>query len=577
MIKRLWPYYFKNNRKYALLSMLAIFIEVVTEVVQPVVMAQIIDKGIPNKDMGFIVLQGVVMIVLACVSLVAGVLGAKYAALAGVKATTDLRHDQMNKIQTFSFYNIDHFSTASLVTRLTSDVSSVQQTGIMALRIFTRAPLMILVTIVLALRINIQLSFVLIAAVPFLALGLMLVISVAFPRFKMVRQSMDAINQLLQENFIGIRVVKAFVREDFERSKFNTEINQFKERSLRAMRVVIFNGPLMQLTIYACTLAIMWVGGNMVIGGAMTTGELLTFISYIGQILMSLMMISFVFIMLTMSKSSAERIFEVIDTVSDIQEPTHPKALNRLDGSLSFENVHFSYGKQQTEEVLNSIDFSIQSGKVLGIIGPTGSGKTTLVQLISRLYDTTQGKVSVAGQDVREYTFKDLREHVGVVLQKNTLFSGTIRENLMWGNACASEADMIQAATNAQAHQFISQLPDGYETHVEQGGSNFSGGQRQRLCIARALVKKPAILILDDSTSAVDTATDYYIRQALYHNLPDTTVIIVAQRISSIQDADHILVLEDGKMTGFGTHDQLLQTNALYQDIYHTQTKGDVQ
>lgn len=577
MIKRLWPYYFKNNRKYALLSMLSIFIEVVTEVIQPVIMAQIIDKGIPNKDMGFIVMQGIIMILLAGISLAAGVLGAKYAALAGVHAATDLRRDQMAKIQTFSFHNIDHFSTASLVTRLTSDVSSIQNTGIMALRIFTRAPLMILVTIILTLRINLQLSLVLIAAVPFLALGLMLVISVAFPRFQVVRQSMDNINQLLQENFIGIRVVKAFVRERFEREKFNAEIKQYKERSLRAMRVVIFNGPLMQLTVYACTLAVMWFGGNMVIAGDMTTGELLTFISYIAQILMSLMMISFVFIMLTMSKSSAERIFEVLDTVSDIQEPKDPQPIERTNGALTFENVHFSYGKQQTEEVLSGIDFAVSSGQVLGIIGPTGSGKTTLVQLISRLYDTTQGTVKVAGKDVRAYTFKDLREHVGVVLQKNTLFSGTIRENLMWGNEQASEADMIQAATYAQAHQFISQLPDGYDTHVEQGGSNFSGGQRQRLCIARALVKKPAILILDDSTSAVDTATDYYIRQALYHNLPETTVVIIAQRIASIQDADRILVLEDGKMTGFGTHADLLASNALYQDIYHTQTKGDDQ
>lgn len=574
MINRILPYFY-TYKKYTILSFVMILIEVVTEVIQPLVMAPIIDYGIPNKDFHFIVQQGLIMVGLAIISLSTGVLGAKFASLAGVGVATDLRMDEMKKIQQFSFKNIDHFSNASLITRLTTDISSVQNTSIMTLRILSRAPLMIIVTICLALRINLELSLILVVALPFLALALALIIAIAFPRFHKLQQAVDGINRTLQENFIGIRVVKSFVREDFEIKKFNQEVKTFKQRALRAINVVIFNNPLMLLTVYACTLSIMWFGGNMTMNGVLTTGELISFISYITQIFMSLMMMSFIFVMMTMTKASLERIFEVMDTPVDIIEKENSQAIKVIDGSVAFEDVHFSYGKEQTEEALNGITFNIAGGKVLGIIGPTGSGKTSLVQLIPRLFDVDKGVVKVGGIDVRDYKFEDLRQHVAMVLQKNTLFTGTIRENLLWGNEFATEDEMIAAAKHAQAHQFIMEMPDGYDTIVEQGGGNFSGGQKQRLCIARAMIRKPKILILDDSTSAVDTATDALIREAFFNHLPQTTVIIIAQRISSIQGADKILVLEDGYMTGMGTHEELMQTNPLYQDIYETQTNFD--
>lgn len=573
MLKKILPYFYKY-KKYTFLSFLMIFIEVVTEVVQPLIMAQIIDKGIPNKDLGYIIQQGSLMIILALVALITGVLGARFASKAGVNVATDLRLDEMKKIQQFSFHNIDHFSNASLITRMTTDITSVQNTSIMTLRILSRAPLMILVTIFLVLQINVELSLVLVVALPFLALALITIISIAFPRFHKLQQSVDGINRTLQENFIGIRVVKSFVREDFERNKFNQEAKTFKERALSAIGVVIFNQPAMLVTIYACTLAIMWFGGNMSMNGTLTTGELISFISYITQIFMSLMMMSFIFVMMTMTKASMERIFEVIDTDVDIKEKENAQTIRNVNGSISFDNVHFSYGKDQTEEGLSDISFNVESGQVLGIIGPTGSGKTSLVQLIPRLFDVTQGSVKVGGIDVREYKFEDLRQHVAMVLQKNTLFTGTIRENLLWGNENATEEEMIAAAKYAQAHQFIMELPNGYDTYVEQGGGNFSGGQKQRLCIARAMIRKPKVLILDDSTSAVDTTTDSLIREAFFNHLPETTVVIIAQRISSIQGADKIIVLEDGKMTGMGTHEELMMTNHLYKDIYDTQTNN---
>lgn len=572
MIRRLIPY-FRQYKKYPIYAFIAILIEVVCEVVQPVLMAQIIDKAIPTKDIQFIVNQGLLMVGLSIISLIAGVLGARFSAIGGTGIASELRKAQMEKIQSFSFKNIDHFSNASLVTRMTSDVNSVQNTAIMTMRILARAPLMLLVTIFLAIQINAQLSLILVIAVPLLALALALIITTAFPRFRKMQKALDGINRTLQENFIGIRVVKSFVREDFENDKFMHENTTFKERNLRGLYVIAFNNPLMQLTIYACTLAVMWFGGNMTISGVMTNGELVSFLSYITQIFMSLMMISFVFVMLTMTKASLERIFEVMDTQSEILE-TETAKTTALDGSVTFEHVHFSYGKDQTDEVLSDITFHIESGQVLGIIGPTGSGKTSLVQLIPRLFEVSEGIVKVGGVNVKEYAFDTLRQHVAMVLQKNTLFSGTIRENLLWGNENATEEEMIQAAKHAQAHNFIMEMPDGYDTVVEQGGGNFSGGQKQRLCIARAMIRKPAILILDDSTSAVDTATDAAIREAFFNHLPNTTVIIIAQRITSIQDADKIIVLEDGKMSGMGTHDTLLENNALYRDIYETQVKG---
>ncbi|MBF0779677.1 MULTISPECIES: ABC transporter ATP-binding protein [unclassified Granulicatella] len=573
MIKRILPY-FKKYKKYPFFAMIAILIEVLCEVIQPVIVANIIDKGVSQKNLEFIVQQGLLMVGLSIIALIAGMLGAKFASLAGTNVASELRRAEMAKIQGFSFHNIDYFSNASLVTRLSSDVTSVQNTIIMTLRILSRAPLMLFITIFLVVQINAPLSLVLIIAVPFLVLALALILSIAFPRFKKLQQAVDSINRTLQENFIGIRVVKSFVREDYEREKFNAVNTTFKERALRAMMVVIFNGPAMQLAIYACTIAVMWYGGNMAIAGGITNGELISFLSYITQIFMSLMMMSFVFIMFTMTKASMDRIFEVLDTEIDIVEKTHAQSRPHIQGDVSFEHVYFSYGKDQTEEALSDIHFDIKAGQVFGIIGPTGSGKTSLVQLIPRLFDTTKGCVKVGGVDVKEFTFKDLRQHVSMVLQKNTLFSGTIRENLLWGNEQASEDDLIQAAKYAQAHDFIMEMPDGYDTWVEQGGGNFSGGQKQRLCIARAMVRKPAVLILDDSTSAVDTATDSHIREAFFNHFPDTTVIIIAQRISSIQGADNILVLEDGKMSALGNHEMLLENSDMYRDIYETQMKG---
>ena len=573
MLKQIIPF-FSKYKKYPFLAFFAILIEVLCEVAQPIIMKQIIDEGIPNKDLGFVVQQGFIMVLVAIVSLSAGVLGAKFASIAGTGVAAELRSAEMKKIQAFSFKNIDHFSNASLITRMTSDVNNIQNTAIMTMRILARAPMMFIFAIFFAVSINAQLSLVFMVAVPILVLSLALIISTAFPRFRKLQQATDSINRTLQENFIGIRVVKSFVRETFEKKKFGKENSTFRERALHAMYVVMWNNPIMQLTVYAVTIAVMWFGGGLVISGTMTTGDLISFISYITQILMSLMMISFVFVMLTMTKASMDRIFEVLDTNIDVEEPEFPITVDKVYGEVEFDHVHFSYGKQQDEEVLSDINFKIKPGEVFGIIGPTGSGKSSLVQLIPRLYDTTAGTVRVGGHDVREYRFADLRQNVSMVLQKNTLFSGTIRENLLWGNPDATEEEMIQAAKHAQAHDFIMEMPDGYDTRVEQGGSNFSGGQKQRLTIARAMLRKPAVLILDDSTSAVDTATDSKIREAFFNHLPDTTVIIIAQRISSIQGADNILVLDDGKVNGLGTHEELMETNDLYRDIYETQMKG---
>ena len=573
MLKKIVPY-FSKYKYFPFLAFLSILVEVVCEVGQPIIMLKIIDEGIPNRDTSMILWYGILMIIVAMISLGAGVLGAKFASIAGTGVASELRSAQMKKIQEFSFKNLDFFSNASLITRMTSDVTNVQNTAIMTMRILARAPMMFLFAFFFAVSLNAQLSLVFVVAVPFLVVSLALIISTAFPRFRLLQQATDGINRILQENFIGIRVVKSFVREPFERVKFGVENTNFKTRALHAMYVIVWNNPIMQLTVYACTIAVMWFGGNFVMHGEMTTGELISFISYITQILMSLMMISFVFVMLTMTKASMDRIFEVIETEVDIVEPEQVIPTEITRGDVEFDHVHFSYGKDQQEEVLNDIHFSVKSGQVLGIIGPTGSGKTSLVQLIPRLYDATAGSVRVAGKDVRDYAFSDLRSQVAMVLQKNTLFSGTIRENLLWGNPHATEEEMIQVAKYAQAHNFIMEMPDGYDTKVEQGGRNFSGGQKQRLCIARAMLRKPAVLILDDSTSAVDTSTDSLIREAFFNHLPDTTVIIIAQRISSIQGADKIVVLEDGKMNGIGTHETLMENNELYREIYETQMEG---
>lgn len=573
MIKRIIPY-FSNYKQYPVYAFLAIFIEVVCEIIQPLLMTTIIDTGIPNKDMGLILRQGMFMVGIAMISLIAGVVGAKFAAIAATGVASDLRMAEMAKIQELSFKNLDYFSNASLITRMSSDITNIQNTAIMTLRILSRAPLMLVMAVCFSISINAELALVFLIAIPVLALTLALILSTAFPRFHKLQQAVDRLNRTLQENFVGIRVVKSFVRQQLEIDKFNHENTNFKQRALHAMNVVIFNMPVMQLTVYACIVAIMWVGGNMAMNGQLTTGELVSFISYIGQVMMSLMMLSFVFVMLTMTKASMERIFEVMDTEIDVREPEGSMLPVITSGTVAFENVSFAYAKSQTEQVLSGLNFYIRSGQVVGIIGPTGSGKTSLVQLIPRLYDVTEGAVFVDGRNVKEYSFEELRSNVSMVLQKNTLFSGTIRENLRWGNEHATEEELIQAAKYAQAHSFIMEFPDGYDTVLEQGGGNLSGGQKQRLCIARALVRKPKVLILDDSTSAVDTATDSAIREAFFKHLPETTVVIIAQRISSIQGANQIIVLKDGKMDGIGIHEQLIKENEMYREIYETQVKG---
>lgn len=573
MYKQLLPY-IKKYKKYPILAFLTMMIEVVCEVTQPLVMLKIIDIGIPNKDSSLIIHQGLVMVLIACVSLTAGTMSARFASIGGTGIAAELRQAEMKKIQQLSFHNIDYFSNSSLITRMTSDITSVQNTAIMTMRLLARAPLLLIFALIFAIRLNMQLSLVFAIAIPILTLSLGLIIAIAFPRFHQLQQAVDRINRTLQENFVGIRVVKSFVREDYEREKFHQENENYKKRALHAMNVVVYNNPVMQLTIYACIIAVMWFGGNMVMTGSMTTGELIGFLSYITQILVSLMMISFIFIMLTITKASLERIFEVMNTEIDVKEPLNPKNHCAVSGSVRFEDVHFSYGKDPEAEVLSDLNFEVGVGEVFGIIGSTGSGKTSLVQLIPRLYDTTEGAVYVGGVNVRDFSFKDLRNNVAMVLQQNTLFSGTIRENLLWGNQFATDEELIQAAKNAQAHDFIMAMPEGYNTKLEQGGGNLSGGQKQRLCIARALVKDPAVLILDDSTSAVDAETDAKIREAFFTALPNTTVIIIAQRISSIQGANKILVLEDGKMHGLGTHEELLESNELYREIYQTQTEG---
>lgn len=572
MIKELLTY-FKQYKHYPILSFITMMLEVLCEVSQPLLMLRIIDEGIPNRDLGMIFMQGAWMIGLAFISLGLGLLSARFATIGGTGLATNLRRKEMEKIQEFSFHNLDSFSNASLITRLTSDITSVQNTTIMSVRLLARAPLMFIFALFFAVRINPQLSLVFFVAIPILGLFLAWIIALAYPRFLKVQKATDGLNKALQENFIGIRVVKSFVREEFEKEKFFEKNRSYKERALRAFKIVIFNNPVMQATIYSCTIAVMWFGGKMVMFGSMTTGEFISFISYINQILFSLMMISFVFIMVTMTKASLSRIFEVIHTPIDIVEGMYQTpSQSSLD--LVVENVHFSYAKDPQEEVLRNIQVTVKEGTTLGIIGSTGSGKTSFIQLISRLYDPTEGRITYGGTDLKDWKFEELRQHISVVLQKNTLFSGTIRENLLWGNEYATDAELIQAATYAQAHNFIMSFPNGYDTVLDQGGNNLSGGQKQRLCIARALVRKPSLLILDDSTSAVDTATDASIREALYTKFKHTTKIIIAQRVSSVQHADQIMVLEDGEVNGLGSHEELLQSNELYREIFETQTKG---
>lgn len=572
MIKKL----LRSVREYktaSLLTPIFVTLEVIMEVLIPFFMSRIIDMGLEQNNLSYTVRLGVILIIAAIASLCFGALSGKYAATASAGFAKNLRHDMFHHVQDFSFSNIDKFSPASLVTRLTTDVTNVQNAYQMVIRVLIRGPLMLVFALIMAMGINMKLSMVFFFAIPFLGIGLFFIAIKAHPYFERVFRTYDELNNTVQENLSAIRVVKAYVREDFEDKKFYKISDKVYHQFRAAEKIVAFNAPLMQFSMYTAILLISWMAAKMIVGSTMTTGQLMSMIVYATQILSSLMMLSMVFVMIIMAESSANRIVEVLDEESDLKNPAHP--LNSVaDSSIDFDNVSFSYVNDPDKSALKDINIHIHSGETIGIIGGTGSAKTTLVQMIPRLYDTTTGQVRVGGKDVRDYDIESLRDQVSVVLQKNVLFSGTIKENLRWGNPNASDEELVAACKLAQADEFVRSFPDGYDTYIEQGGTNVSGGQKQRLCIARALLKKPKILILDDSTSAVDTKTDALIRKAFREEIPDTTKIIIAQRISSIEDADRVIVLDDGHIDAFDTPQQLLKTNKIYQEVYQSQVKG---
>lgn len=564
MIKRILQEV-KEYRKASFLAPIFMVGEVVLEISLPFLMSFIIDKGVSQGDMTEVTKYGLIMIVAAFGSLFCGAMSGKYAAYASAGFAKNLRRAMFYNIQDFSFHNIDKFSTAGLVTRLMTDVTNIQNAYQMVLRMCVRAPLTLVCAMAMTFVINAELSMVFLYAIAFLGIVLIFIMKV-FNRY-------DDLNASVQENITNMRVVKAYVKEDYEISKFNKASYNIYRMFKKAENILIFNSPAMQLSMYACILAISWLGARMIVGGSMTTGELMSMMTYTTNILMSLMMLSMTFVMLSMSFASVQRIDEVLDEKSDIVSPE--KAVTEVkDGSIDFHHVSFAYSADQEADSLEDIALHIRSGETIGILGGTGSGKSSLVQLIPRLYDVTKGSLYVGGVDVKEYDLDVLRNQVSMVLQNNVLFGGTIKDNLRWGNPNASDEEMLQACRLAQADEFIQRFPNGYDTHIEQGGSNVSGGQKQRLCIARALLKNPKILILDDSTSAVDTRTDYLIRKAFREDIPDITKLIISQRISSIEDADRIVVLDDGKINGIGTHAELLKTNEIYQEVYRTQVKG---
>lgn len=572
MIKTLAAH-IKEYKAASIATPIFMILEVIMETAIPVLMASIIDKGVEAGNMKHIYTVGAMMVVVAALGLLFGVLGGKYGAKASTGFARNLRKAMYENIQTFAFSNIDKFSTAGLVTRLTTDVTNVQNAYQMILRMCMRAPFSLICAMVMAFIINARLASVYLIAVIVLGCALVLIMSRATKYFGMVFEKYDDLNASVQENISAIRVVKAYVREDYEKDKFKKANGNIYNMFVNAEKIITLNAPLMQTTVYTCILCISWMGAKMIVGGSLTTGELMSLLTYCMNILMSLMMLSMVFVMITMSAASARRIAEVLNEKTDICNPQEP-VYEVTDGSVRFNHVNFAYGKNAAEPVLKDINISINAGETIGIIGGTGSAKSSLVNLISRLYDVNGGAVYVGGRDVREYDIETLRDEVSVVLQKNVLFSGTILDNLRWGNKNATEEECRRACELACADEFIERFPDGYKTYIEQGGSNVSGGQKQRLCIARALLKKPKILILDDSTSAVDTATDARIRSAFAKEIPDTTKIIIAQRISSVEHCDRIIVLDDGVVSGFGNHDELMKSNEIYRDVYESQTGG---
>lgn len=571
MLKRLWPY-MRQYKKYLWLSCACVIAETAFELVIPVLMADIIDVGVANGDKAYIIEKGVTMAVCALIALLLGIVYARFAATAGQGFGAELRKDEFEKVQNFSFANTDHFSTSSLITRLTSDVTILQTAISNGVRPLVRAPVMLLMALIFTFTINAELTFVFLIATPILGIGLFIVVKKVGPMYRLMQSSIDQVNTIVQENLNAIRVVKSYVRGEYEEEKFETVNDNLRANSEHAFRTSVWNMPLFQYVMYGTIVCIIWFGGQMIFAGTMKVGELTGFLSYVMQILNSLMMISAVFLMLTRSLASCERIIAVLDEIPSIQDPEQ-KDMTVTTGNIDFDHVYFKYKEDAKEYVLTNINLHIPAGSTIGILGGTGSAKTSLVQLIPRLYDVSEGAVFIDGKNVKEFSVEHLRDAVGMVLQKNVLFSGTIRENLLWGNENASDEDIEWACHIACVDEFINQFPQKYETDLGQGGVNVSGGQKQRLCIARALLKRPKVLILDDSTSAVDTATEASIREGLA-SLKDTTKIIIAQRVSSLQHADNIVILDDGKIHAMGTHEELLKNDSIYQDIYYSQMEG---
>ena len=563
----------RQYKKDTILTPLFVIGEVALEVLIPLIMANLIDYGINAGDMNYVIKTGIILIILCMASLFFGAMSGKYAASAATGFSANLRHDMYYKVQEYSFKNIDKFSTASIVTRLTTDITNIQLAFMMIIRIAIRSPIMLVCAFFAVLSINKKIALIYLCVIPVLGIGLYLIMSHAHPIFKRVFKKYDKLNAIVQENLRGIRVVKSFVREDHEIEKFEESSKDIYMDFTKVEKLLAFNMPLMQLCVYSCILLSLWLGAKFIVGGVMLTGNLVSIMTYTMQMLMSLMILSMVFVMVAISKTGCERACEILNEVPDIKDNENP-IYEVKDGSVSFKNVDFSYTDNEEKLSLKNVNLEFKSGETIGIIGGTGSSKSTFVQLIPRLYDVTSGSVEVGGIDVRNYDIEALRNAVAVVLQKNVLFSGTIKENLRWGDENATDEELVRVCRLACADEFIEQFPDKYDTYIEQGGTNVSGGQKQRLCIARALLKKPKILILDDSTSAVDTATDAKIRKAFAEEIPDTTKFIIAQRISSVQDADKIIVLNNGEINAVGTHEELLKSNPIYREVYESQTKG---
>lgn len=573
MIKKLL-HFLGKYKLHAILAPVTVVAEVLLEIYIPFLMSKIIDVGIKNMDVTYVVKIGGLMVLMAMFSLLFGVLSGRFAAVAATGLAKEVRTGLFHKIQDFSFANIDKFSTASLVTRLTTDVTNTQTAFMMMIRILVRAPIMLISATSMAVSINRQLSTIFFVAIPVLGAAFGLIGTKAFPYFRKLLEKVDSMNSSVQENLIAIRVVKAFVRKDYENNNFKEAATTLRDAQKKAEKLLILGMPMMMFTMNACMIAIVWFGGHFIIKGSMQAGEFFSYITYISQVLISLMMMTFVFVGIIMSRASIGRIIEVLDEQPDITDDHADKDLSVEDGAISFEKVCFSYAKKGDNLTLTDVDLKINPGETVGIIGGTGSAKTTLVQLIPRLYDVFSGRILVGGHDVRDYRIGTLRNSVAMVLQKNVLFSGTIKANLKWGNENATDGEIEEACKAAAAHEFIMSFPNGYETDLGQGGVNVSGGQKQRLCIARALLKKPKVIILDDSTSAVDTATDSKIRKAFRENLKGTTTIIIAQRIASVSEADKIIVLNDGRIHAVGTHEELLAGNDIYREVYESQQKG---